>query len=89
MQLKIGNMLAMAIALGTLWLFFQFQPAIFHTFQCIAHIGPGNPPAIRLEGCIGLAVVTLGVVSVAKLLAEELCVQLVAKSSHVPKRRPH
>lgn len=71
MQLKIGNLMAILPAMFSFWIFFQLRPAIMHTISCMPRVVSGNPLEIRLEGAIGIGLVVLGVVCVARLIRAE------------------
>lgn len=71
MELKIGNILAGFFLIGCIWILTKSKAEVAEVLDSIFKVGPGNPPAIQMQGCIAIGLIILGLVSALKIILAE------------------
>ena len=71
MELRLGNILAGFLLIGCIWIFAKSGAEVAEVLDSIFKVGPGNPPAIQMQGCIAIGLIILGLVSALKLILAE------------------
>ena len=71
MELKIGNVLAAFALVAAIFVYAQMQPEVHQSLSGILKAGPDNPLQDRINGCIAITLVILGIVTAIRLVTEE------------------